>query len=298
MPKMPKNAEIFNCENCNFKCSKKSNYVAHLATLKHKNWTFLNDFEQKNADRYFCQWCDKTYNGRSGLWYHEKICTVKNVQKTNTVINVQGEHHLSETNIILTLLHQNNQLHNKILEICKEKNSITNINNTNNHINSHNKTFNLNVFLNETCKDAMNITEFVDSLKLQLSDLESVGKLGYVEGISNIIVQNLNSLDETKRPIHCTDKKREVLYVKDEDRWGKENNENKKIRKAIQTIANKNTRLLPEYKTKNVNNSSDISNDKYNSLLIEVMGGSGDNDIEKENKIIKKIVKNIMIDKC
>jgi hypothetical protein len=293
MPKMPKNAIIFNCEKCNFKCSKKSNYVAHLATLKHKNWTFLNEFEQKNAERYFCKWCDKTYNGRSGLWYHEKICMSRNVQNVNPL---QETNPLNETNIILTLLHQNNQLQNKILEICREQHNVTNINN----INSHNKTFNLNVFLNETCKDAMNITEFVDSLKLQLSDLENVGRLGYVEGISNIIVQNLNSLDETKRPIHCTDKKREVLYVKDEDRWGKENNENKKIRKAIQTIANKNTRLLPEYKTKhvNINNKNDISNDQYNKLLIEVMGGPGDNDKEKENKIIKKIVKNVMIDKC
>jgi len=165
--------------------------------------------------------------------------------------------------------------------------------------NSHNKTFNLNVFLNEQCKDAMNITDFVDSLKLQLSDLENVGKLGFVEGISNIIVKNLNALDVHKRPVHCSDSKREVMYIKDEDKWEKENDDKVKLRKVIKKIAHKNSKLLPQFKEKHpdCNKSDSKYSDQYNKLIIEAMGGSGDNDIEKEDKIIRKIAKEVTIDK-
>jgi len=178
-------------------------------------------------------------------------------------------------------------------ELCKNGTNTTLINNSNN------KTFNLNVFLNEQCKDAMNIMDFVDSLKLQLSDLENVGKLGFVEGITNIIVKNLKAMDVHKRPVHCSDSKREVMYVKDENKWEKENNENKKLRKAIKYIAHKNTKLLPEFKAKYPDCSKSESKhlDHYNKLVIEAMGGRGNNDIEKENKIIKNIAKEISIDK-
>jgi hypothetical protein len=197
----------------------------------------------------------------------------------------------------MMLIKENSELKNMVLDVCQKIQPLNNTINSHN-INSHNKTFNLNVFLNEHCKDAMNIMDFVDSLKLQLSDLESVGKLGFVNGISNIIVKKLNSLDETKRPIHCTDAKREVLYVKDEDKWEKEN-ENKKIRKAIKHIAHKNSKLIPEFKAKHpdcVKSDSKYS-DQYNKLIIEAMGGSGDNDSEKEDKIIKNIAREVIIDK-
>jgi transcriptional regulator with PAS, ATPase and Fis domain len=145
----------------------------------------------------------------------------------------------------------------------------------------------------------MNIMDFVDSLKLQLSDLETVGKIGFVEGISSIIVKNLNSLDETKRPIHCTDSKREVMYIKDEDKWEKENEENKKLRKVIKHVAHKNSKLLPEFKKKypNCDKSESKYSDKYDKLIIEAMGGKGDNDLEKEDKIIRNISKIVTIDK-
>jgi hypothetical protein len=145
----------------------------------------------------------------------------------------------------------------------------------------------------------MNIMDFVDSIKLQLSDLESVGQLGYVEGISNIIVKKLNSLDETKRPVHCADSKREVMYVKDENKWEKENENKQKLRKAIKRVASKNSRLIPEFKEVHPDciKSSSPYSDQYNKLIIEAMGGSGDNDLEKENKIIRNIAKNVIIDK-
>jgi hypothetical protein len=145
----------------------------------------------------------------------------------------------------------------------------------------------------------MNIMDFVDSIKLQLSDLESVGKLGYVEGISNIITTNLKALDVTQRPVHCTDKKREVLYVKDEDKWEKEDEEKKKLRKAIKRVASKNQNLLPKFKEAHPDCSKASSkfSDQYNKIIVESCGGSGDNDLEKENKIIKNISKNVTIDK-
>jgi hypothetical protein len=168
-----------------------------------------------------------------------------------------------------------------------------------NNFNSHNKTFNLQFFLNETCKDAMNITEFVDSLNLQLSDLENVGKVGFVEGISSIIVKNLKALDVHKRPVHCADKKREIIYIKDEDKWEKEDEKKNKMRKVIKRVAFKNQNLLTKYKEKHpgCNFSESKYSDQYSKIVIEAMGGRGDNDSEKEDKIIQKIAKEIVIDK-
>jgi hypothetical protein len=191
---------------------------------------------------------------------------------------------------------QNNEMQKQLLDVCK--NGI--INNSNNMVNSNNKTFNLQVFLNEDCKDAMNITDFVNSINLQLSDLESVGKLGYVEGISNIIIKNLSAMDVTKRPVHCTDPKRETIYIKDGDVWEKDEDDNKKLRKMIRSVAFrncKNTRLFKEKYpdcTKYDSKYSDI----YNKIIVEVMGGGPkSNDIENQNKIIRKIAKVMTIDK-
>jgi hypothetical protein len=146
----------------------------------------------------------------------------------------------------------------------------------------------------------MNITDFINSLQLQLSDLENVGKLGYVDGISSIIVKNLNALDETTRPIHCTDKKRETFYIKDEDKWEKDDREKKKIKNVINNIAYKNERLLQKFKELHpgCNFSDSKYADQYSKLVIEAMGGAGNNDAEKSDKIIRKIAKEVTIDKC
>jgi hypothetical protein len=295
--KMPKNAEKFYCEKCDFICSKKSNYDNHLLTLKHKKDDaddVLDDAKMpKNAALYFCE-CGKEYKHRQGLWKHKKLCDENNnYQKSSSE---QNEIKVL-TNLVLDVVKQNQDLTNKLVDICNKNNSNTNI--SNNNINSHNKTFNLQFFLNETCKDAMNIMDFVDSIKIQLTDLENVGNLGYVDGISKIIVKNLNSLDETKRPVHCTDSKREVMYVKDEDKWEKENENKQKMRKMIKHVTHKNSKLLKEFKTKypGCEKSESKFSDKYDKLIIEAMGGKGDNDLEKEDKIIKKIAKNVTIDK-
>ena len=292
-----KNPKNLFCKSCDFLTSNKKDYVRHVLTPKHTNTakilTNTAKIPQNTPDEttvFFCE-CGKQYKHRQSLFNHKKKCLYDNNLSNTT-------NSLNETDVIITLLQQNNQLQTQIIEMCKERNTTT-INNTIGNINSHNKTFNLNVFLNETCKDAMNIMEFVDSLKLQLSDLESVGKLGYVQGISNIIVKNLKALDIHKRPVHCSDSKREVMYIKDENKWEKENEEKNKLRKAIKKIANKNSRLLPEFKEKypDCGKSESMFSDQYNKLIIEAMGGSGDNDLEKEDKIIRKIAKEVTIDK-
>ena len=193
------------------------------------------------------------------------------------------------------LIKENSDLKTMMLEVVKNG---TIQNSNNNTINSHNKTFNLNFFLNETCKHAMNITDFVESIKFQLSDLERVGDLGYIEGISNIIVKNLKDLDVTQRPVHCTDKKRETMYIKDEDKWEKDE-EQKKMRTMIRKVSVKNARMLPNFKEAHPDCiiSTSRFSDQYNTITMEAMGGRGDNNFEKEEKIIKKVSKEVMVER-
>jgi len=288
----PKNPKIFACEKCYFNTCNKKDYSRHLKTIKHLN-LISQCFSIQNAQKthYECL-CGKKYVDNSGLWRHKKKCNQYNIEE-----NIKNpENPDKKDELINYLIKENQEFKNLILEIVK-KDTTTNNNITN--TNSHNKTFNLQFFLNETCKDAMNIMDFVDSIKIQLSDLEKVGKIGFVEGISNIIVKNLNSLDENKRPVHCTDSKREVMYVKDDNKWEKENDDKKKLRKAIKHIAYKNTKILSEFRAKHpdcLKSNSKVS-EQYNKLVMEALGGKGDNDLEKEDKIIKNIAKEVTIDK-
>jgi hypothetical protein len=291
--KSPKISAKFFCENCNYKCSKQSEYNKHILTNKHK--ILQNPTTVINTKIYTCE-CGKKYKHSSTLYAHKKICNFK--IKENTIEeknepNIDTNTELSDKNLILTLIQQNNELQKQMLEVIKNG-----TNNTTN-VNSHNKSFNLNVFLNETCKDAMNIMDFVDSIKIQLSDIESIGELGYVNGMSKLIIKHLNALEENMRPVHCSDPKRDSLYVKDKNVWEKEDPENKKIKKAIKYISNKNICALPEWKAKYPDCIYSDSNksDQYNHIVLEAMGGSGDNDVEKADKIVKKIAKVVTIAK-
>jgi hypothetical protein len=289
----PKKPLIFSCEKCDFITCNKKDFNRHLQTKKHLS----NDFQCKSPQKtpYDCS-CGKSYKDYSGLWRHKKKCYVKEeINEFNEAIETIEEANLNDKDLILTLIQQNNELQKQMLEVIKNG---TNINNTVNN-NSHNKTFNLQVFLNETCKDAMNIMDFVDSIKIQLSDIESIGELGYVNGMSKLIIKHLNALEENMRPVHCSDPKRDSLYVKDKNVWEKEDPENKKIKKAIKYISNKNICALPEWKAKYPDCIYSDSNksDQYNHIVLEAMGGSGDNDAEKADKIVKKIAKVVTIDK-
>ena len=284
-------ASKFNCSFCNYNTSKKSSYEKHLTTSKHTTLTNVNKMETKscqnitNYNFLLCPNCNKQYKSRVGLWKHNKVCikhcSISENQNKNT-------DEPTDKQLIMLLIKENAEVKNMMMEVIK------NGTHNNNTTNSHNKAFNLNFFLNETCKDAMNIMDFVDSIKLQLHDLERVGEFGFVDGISNIIIKNLKELDVTERPIHCTDKKREVLYVKDENKWEKDEEKNK-IKKAIKKIANKNIRLLPAFKDKypDCNSSTSNHSDKYNKIIVESM----DTDGENENKIITKITKEVIVEK-
>ena len=295
---LAKTSTEYFCKNCDYITCKKYNYILHCETKKHKT-TENNDFIAKtSSNAYQCKICSKEYNDRAGLWRHKKKCITNEDEKINNDIN--DINNITDKELIVMLIKQNSELMKETTDFKSMMMEVMK-NGTHNtiHTNSHNKAFNLNFFLNETCKDAMNIMDFVDSIKLQLSDLENVGKLGYVEGISNIITSNLNALDITQRPIHCADKKREIVYIKDEDKWEKEDDQKKKFRKAIKRVATKNQRLIPKFKEEHpdCNKAASKFSDQYNKIIVESMGGSGDNDLEKEDKIIRNISKKVTIDK-
>jgi len=292
----------YTCNICDFNTCNKTKYNIHINTIKHITMS-KGDIGDAKKDKkviselYKCENCFKKYNSRNGLWKHKKQCLERNKCKET---NEEKDKQLTE--IIKTLISENSELKNLIIvqqNTVSElvKNGITN--NSHNTVNSHNKTFNLNVFLNETCKDAMNMSEFINSLQIEYDDFEKVGEIGFVNGISNIIIKNLKELDITQRPLHCTDKKREVLYVKEDNKWEKEDENYTKTRKLIKKTTNKNMLLIPEFKRRypDCGTSTSKYSDKFDILVIETMGGLGDNDFEKETKILKNIVKEVVINK-
>jgi hypothetical protein len=291
MEKSYKILQILCCKTCDYSTCYSKDYKKHLLTGKHQNRTKLNHLEQKvlqNPTEFVCKVCQKSFKARNSLWYHEQKC--KPAPMDDQLVTVPT----CDKDLIVMLIKQNAQLMEQntgLMEMVKQgTHHTTNHINTNN-TNSHNNAFNLNFFLNETCKNAMNITDFVDSIKLQLSDFIEVGELGYVEGISKIIVKNLNALDETERPVHCTDKKRETFYIKDANKWEKEDEDMKRIKGLIKKVAFKNTKMMPLFKEKYTDymDSSSKHSDQYSKTVIEAMGGAGNNDKEKELKIIRNI---------
>jgi hypothetical protein len=317
-PNFPKKQHVFACEKCHITTRNKKDYANHVLTAKHlkqaEGYGKISNISPISPDLFKCI-CGNIYKHNSGLWRHKKNCNVSvpvpvpstvpaTVPVPVTVSEEQIATHPSKENkdqLIAHLTKENDDFKHIILEMQKQfmesckNNSITN---NINHTNSHNKTFNLQIFLNEQCKDAMNMSEFVESFELQLSDLESVGKLGYVDGITKIFVDRLNSMDIHKRPMHCSDAKREILYIKDENRWEREKPNNPKLRKAVRTVSFKNMKLAnlwsetyPESKSSESN-----LNDLYMKLVIQSTGGSGEISAS-EDKIIRYLTKGVVIDK-
>ena len=270
----PKNPILFSCIYCNYNTVYSKDYTKHLLTRKHQ--ILQNPTSNVlNSKIYTCK-CGKQYKHSSTLYAHKNICDYNKEEPT-------------DKELMMIILKDNSDIKHLMLEIVKNgTNNTTNNNNTIN-TNSHNKAFNLNLFLNETCKNAMNITDFVDSIKLELSDLMELGEIGYVASMSKIITKNLNALDETIRPIHCTDSKRETFYIKDEDKWEKEDEEMKRLRKLIFRLSNKTYKLMPKYREKypDYNNAESIHSDKHCKIIIEAMIC----DNAKDNKIIRNISK-------
>jgi hypothetical protein len=301
------------CEYCEYITHNKKDFTKHKLTQKHKNNIDETQMTQIYPKKSQICMCGQKYNSRSSLWRHKKICVVNEEENIILKNKPKDDPKDKQIDLIMMLIKENSELKNMMIEQSKEtsefknmvidviKNGIsnTNISNTTNTTNSHNKAFNLNFFLNETCKNAMNITEFADSIKLQLSDFENVGDVGFITGISNIIIKKLKALDITQRPLHCTDQKRETIYIKDEDKWEKEDDKKQKCHKFIKKIVNKNQRLLLKFQEvyPDYNKYSSPNSTRYDLIVIEALGGRGDNTAEKEDKIISNISKTICVEK-
>jgi hypothetical protein len=289
--KTDKNPYKYICSVCHFETNDNKDYNKHLITKKH-----VNNCETI-IKSYICEYCNKEYKERTGLWKHKQKCNNKseeNKKTTNNDTNIM--------NLVLELVKQNSEFKELLVEIAKEK-SITNTNshNTNNiTTTNNNNNFNLNLFLNETCKNAMNINEFVEQIPLSIDDLENTARLGYAEGISQIFIKGLKELEVNERPIHCSDAKRETLYIKEGDIWEKDDSDKTRLTNAIRKVGHKNIRMIPEWKKKYPDCEDYYSNknDLYLKIVNQSMCGGSEEETEiNYNKIRKNIIKQVVIDK-
>jgi hypothetical protein len=292
------------CKKCDYNTSRKSSYDRHTLSSKHQNCTIGNAMEtnmcKKVQNVFFCKKCNKGYIDRSGLWKHKKVCN-KYESTENVVLKDSIKLNTEElTKIVLDIVKSNQELQKQNIELQKQmidvcKNSQI-INNTMSNCNNNNKTFNLQVFLNETCKNAMNLSEFIENMTVELPDLENMGKLGYVEGVSSIIIKNLKALEITQRPIHCTDEKRETVMIKENNVWFKEGDDRENLRKIVSTVISKNLFLLAEYQEKypDCNTYDSHRSDEYTKIIMETATNQAE---KKKEKIFRRIAREVVIDK-
>ena len=302
---MPKNADKYNCEICLFKCSKKSNWDIHILTAKHK----LRILEQVKKDNnynnkllHICSVCNKEYKSRSALWYHKKNaerCQIK--KEVNEDVKIENTTRITVTNeMFFKLMEQNNELQKHIIELTKEPKVVNNNNyQQNNNNNTTNNQFNLNMFLNEDCKNALNIDDFLNSLHLTVDDLVQTGELGFVQGITRIFLKGLKELEVTQRPIHCTDTKRETMYIKDQDKWNKETTDKKLMSQAVKKIEKKNFSMFHVWQVDHPDflRSNTKDNVEYYKMYENSLGSVGDEEKRMYEKIIRNVLKEVVIDR-
>ena len=291
--KIPKN---FSCETCDYITSNKKDYTKHCSTKKHLEFTKFTNVNKIKKDTHVCSHCSKEYTSRMGLWKHLKICKAPEKENISMVLQDDDVANLPIHNYIMKLVEQNNEFKQTIMDLTQNQN--TTINNIQKITN--NNQFNLNVFLQQTCKDAMNMSDFIDSLEINTKSLEHTGTHGYVHGISKIFMDGLRKLKIQERPIHCTDLKREVLYIKDNDTWTKDTEENKQFKKALATVVHRNMIQIVKWEEDNPETSNPESKnyDFYFELARQSMGG-GDQVVTDRNndKILKAIAQEVHIDK-
>jgi DNA-binding transcriptional MerR regulator len=322
---IPKNADNFKCAKCNFKCSKQSNWNIHIMTAKHKRQHNQLEKCQKMPDYHECE-CGKIYKERTGLWRHKQKCTyvdtinedkLDEIQKSIEHVNANENENepTSEASTILLLLKQNQefkslmveqytQLQEKNQELQQQlvdavKNNTGSMTNCNNNTTNNNNHFNLNFFLNDTCKDAMNITDFLGNMDVHIDELEYIGNHGYVNGMTKMIMERLKEMDITKRPIHCTDIKRETMYIKDKDEWSKDTDELTKVRKILNRISMNNYRTIPEWKSAHPE-CEVVASRTYDfcySMMESLLGDVEDEQLKLDNKIIKTMAKTLYVNK-
>ena len=288
----------FICEKCDFFSNNRNDYNRHLKTNKHNNETKRN-----LKYTYKCEKCNETLKSKTSLWRHNKngcVYTENDVKHLkNKIDGLERENELLIENKKLT-----DQLSNNTTNINNTTNNNSNntINNTTNN-NSNNNTFNLNFFLTDTCKDAMNINEFIESIEVSIEDLKYLGKNGYVEGISKLLIDKLQQIDVTKRPLHCSDLKREIIHLKDNNQWTKEVKHSKKLGKLLIEVKRKNTiALVGKYQEKYpqcLTNYNSKEHKEYGEIIHQNFGGkTKTEDIDfQDNKILRRVSKYIEIDK-
>ena len=320
--KVVKVATKYECKYCNYKTSRRLDYDKHLTTLKHKKETGETILETKKVTL-LCESCGKTYKTRTGLWKHKKTCIseeltneIREPESSSVNQEIPDISKMITPDMIMTLLTQNQEfkqllieqqqenqkqqeenqkLQTQLLEVVKEGKTVNSHNTT---TNSNNK-FNLNFFLNEQCKDAMNIADFVNNMVLTVEDLKKTGELGYIDGITKIFTDKLREMDTYNRPMHCTDLKRETLYIKNSDEWAKDTEDKDKIKRAIECIANKNLNNLDTWKEENPGH--EVMDSKQDKELVQIMtnslGGMGSQREKNKQKIIKNVLKEVIVGK-
>ena len=336
--KMPKNADHYSCIKCNFKCSKKSNYEKHLLTTKHimiHNDTKKMPKNAKSLNEHICENCGKIYKFHSGLYRHKRTCTRINdyIHKkmeepvNDSILEKQAENQVIDSEIdykdmFIELIKQNadfksliieqsKQLNEKdketkdmqnsimvmqkqLIDVVKDGKTINNMTNSNN-----NNQFNLNFFLNNTCKDAMNMSEFIDDMNVNFNDIEYIGRNGYVNGMTNMILSRIRDLDVTKRPIHCTDLKRETMYIKDNDEWNKDTPDKSHFRNMVKIVAKQNQYQFPLWREKHPA-SDDMNSETFEfslKMIQNILGDVGEDHIKLDNKVMRNLSKHILVDK-
>ncbi len=296
-------APNFSCISCDYNTSRKSNYETHLLSAKHKRVTNRLQMglksvknKQEQAETFNCS-CGKQYQHRQGLWRHKKSCIyISSKEDLITCMNDATK----QQEIISYLLKENSEFKQLMMEQNKNMLELAKNSGSYNTNNSHNTNFNLNFFLNETCKNAMNIMDFVSQLQVGIKDLEETGRLGFAEGISKIFINGLKQMDISDRPIHCSDSKREIMYVKDKDQWNKETDDKTLLTTAIKHVAHKNIKQIKEWTNEHpeFNDSTSKENDRYLRIVSNSMNGINEEETNKNyNKIIKNIVKETVIHK-
>lgn len=310
----------FYCQSCDYSCSRKSLWDQHLDTLKHQKAKNANLLSNEANTKYTCENCNITFKHQSSYCRHKKKCEQELSHVINTPPNKDDVFELvkcliTENAELKTLMVEQQtkmmEQQNLVLEIAKNginnTNTNTNSHNTSNNTsnnntttNNNNKTFNLNFFLNETCKNAMNLNQFVDEMVLNLSDLEETGRIGFAEGISNMIMKRLRALDVTERPIHCSDLKRETLYIKNENKWEKEDENKPILTNAVKNIAGKNMMQIFDWQKAHpdYNDPDTRTSDKYMKMLTNVMSGGTEEETNANyDKIIRNLIKEAAINK-
>ena len=294
--KTPKNAKKYICEACDFKCSKLSDYNRHVLTAKHEilTNTYINtyNYPQKNAKAFTCD-CGKEYKHRQSLNNHKKTCQ-KNAEESIENTFVPKEEEPSDKQLIMTLIKQNGELTKTIQEILPKIGDTTNNTNTN-----CNNTFNVQMYLNNECKNAMSIQDFIKSIELNMSHLKAVTDKGYVDSVSNIMIKALSDLEITDRPLHCTDLKRDTIYIKDNNEWNKSSATDDTLMSGVITdIENKHYGLVKQYARENPKASvMDTPENMYqNKALQNALGNSVDNEV-LQKKIYKEVLPKVKLDK-